>query len=301
MTLLPLDPITVAPFAGMTFPRYQRLLASVGTPEHIAIGALGSDQPAGLVLAKHALAERLGTVLSLFVSAPHRRQGIASALLTSVESQLRDAGCLQVEIVYAKRDAADLPIECLLKAHGWSAPAPRMTLCKAGNAILTARFMRRRPLDPDFAIVPWRELTTADEAEILREQADRPWFPERLSPFQEREIQEPMNSLGLRHRGLVAGWMITHRVAADTVRYTSLFVRDELRGRGASMALVREATFLQLAALGPASFAMFGVLVDNPEMRRFVDRVMAPFLVDRFETVGRTKRLVPVSQPGHIA
>jgi hypothetical protein len=40
---------------------------------------------------------------------------------------------------------------------------------------------------------------------------------------------EPVNSLGLRFDGQIVEWIITHRIAPGTTRYTALFVHKELQ------------------------------------------------------------------------
>ena len=89
----------------------------------------------------------------------------------------------------------------------------------------------------------------------------------------------------------VSGWVITHRIAADTVRYTSLFVRKELRTRNCGLLLLTESILRQRDLIGIDSFGVFGVYFDNKSMIRFLKRSMAPYLDSVRETWGSVKIL----------
>lgn len=103
-----------------------------------------------------------------------------------------------------------------------------------------------------------------------------------LTPFQEEPRLEPAVSVGLRWEGEVAGWLIVHRVAFDTVQYSAFFLRPDLRGRGLGLALLREAVRRRLA--DPAvRFAILAVDARNARMLRLVDGPLRPFLPRRSE------------------
>jgi hypothetical protein len=67
-----------------------------------------------------------------------------------------------------------------------------------------------------------------------------------LSPFAQAELLEPRNSLALLRDGEVVGWMINHRIDDHTVRYTRLFVVDELQGSGLGMLLAFSSAAIHL-------------------------------------------------------
>jgi hypothetical protein len=102
---------------------------------------------------------------------------------------------------------------------------------------------------------------------------------------------EPLNSLGLRGMDGVVGWVITHRIAPATVRYTALFVDERVRRLGHGIALLAEAMRRQMGALGDDSVGTFGVWLHNAPMIRFVRRRMAPYLISMAETRSARKQL----------
>jgi hypothetical protein len=131
-------------------------------------------------------------------------------------------------------------------------------------------------LPSGYTSFPWVELTLQERELIQKQQAISPWYPEILSPFKEEEAIEPLNSLGLRYQNQVVGWMITHRVAADTVRYTKLFVREDLQPLGRAISLLSAAIKLQLESRETTK-AVFTVVANNTPMVRFVYRRLAPY------------------------
>ena len=115
-------------------------------------------------------------------------------------------------------------------------------------------------------------------------------YPEILSPWSDEEIIEPLNSLGLRYEDQVVGWMITHRVAENTIRYTKMFVRKDLQSLGRAISLLAKAIKLQLETREDSK-AVFTVFADNTEMIRFVNKRLAPYLNSIRQSWGASKVL----------
>jgi hypothetical protein len=132
------------------------------------------------------------------------------------------------------------------------------------------------------------ELTNQERESIQEQQATSPWYPEILSPWSDEEIIEPLNSLGLRYKDQVVGWMITHRVAEDTIRYTKMFVRKDLQSLGRAISLLAKAIKLQLETMEDSK-AVCTVFADNTEMIRFVDKRLAPHLNSMRQSWGASK------------
>jgi hypothetical protein len=94
--------------------------------------------------------------------------------------------------------------------------------------------------------------------------------------------------LGLRYKDQVVGWMITHRVAEDTIRYTKMFVRKDLQSLGRAISLLAKAIKLQLETMEDSK-AVCTVFADNTEMIRFVDKRLAPHLNSMRQSWGASK------------
>jgi GNAT superfamily N-acetyltransferase len=283
---------TAGPYRGMTFPCHLSLLDRCGAKVPvIAIGAEDDGKAAGLVLAELRPGHQCADVRSLLVTEGHRDRGIATSLLLRLESELKARGCHRAEMVYVREKATTPALEHVLSKLGWEAPRSRMYLFKISGKISSAPWLRNTRLGSSFEMFPWCEIGPEEREWIIGEQRRHPWYPELLSPFQEESTIEPMNSLGLRHEGNVAGWIITHRIAADTIRYTSLFVRENLRGSGCAVALLSASMLRQLTSLGLESFGTFAVWTDNQPMLRLCARRLAPYLAARQQTLGCGKNL----------
>jgi hypothetical protein len=127
----------------------------------------------------------------------------------------------------------------------WSGPELHMVMVKGSRQAMREIDLRwifqGHPLANGFEIFSWQELSDSEREAIVKRQEAELWYPEMLSPFREESIMEPINSLGLRYSGKVIGWMINHRIAPDTIRYTPLFVSEEARNSSAGYMLIIEA------------------------------------------------------------
>jgi GNAT superfamily N-acetyltransferase len=285
-----LNVMTSAGYLTMTFPIYRPLLQSLDPGgEIIGVGVSSPEQPVGLALAK-ILSDTNSEILSLYVSRPHRGRGIGSSLLLNMEDALLDRGCTRAELVYAAGKPATAALESMLNKCGWALTQPRMLLCKIGTEIVNAPWVKELVLPPSFTMVPWSDITEEERMVIQLRQEAQKWIPDNLVPFQYEQNMEPINSLGLRFDGQIVGWILTHRIAPDTIRYTALFVHKEFP-KARALALLAEAVNRQFATLGRNSYGTFSVAVGNTTMVKFVARRLAPYLISRLETRGTFKLL----------
>ncbi|MBD2078603.1 GNAT family N-acetyltransferase [Leptolyngbya sp. FACHB-17] len=237
ITFESLNLFSAPPFRTMTFPKFQAMLQSVGLGRQmIAIGASENNQPVGLILAE--IQAQSAKILSLFVKAEYRNQGIATRLIDRIEQALISLGCQETYLVYAAGKQTAKALERVLEKCGWADPEPRMLICRCTpQAMQQASWVQRAVLPRSFEIFPWTELTLADRAALLNAN----WYPSSLSPFEYEASMEPLNSLGLRYQGEVVGWMITQRLCSDTLCYSCSYIRPDLQQRGRIIPLYAEA------------------------------------------------------------
>jgi GNAT superfamily N-acetyltransferase len=238
-------------YEDLTFPPIARRLA-VKPPSGVWCGAvaLAARGPVGLALVEIGAPGDPGTahLFSLAVLPRHRRRRLGGALVGAAERLARDAGCGAIEGAFRTSWRYRPAIETLLASRGWSPPETRMVLARSETGFARA-YLRApaRELPEEAEIFSWEQLTTEERGHILGRQRDDPWFPAVLTPFQEELRLESTISVGLRWMGQVAGWLICHRVAFDTLQYSAYFVREDLRGRGLGQALMREGIRRRLA------------------------------------------------------
>jgi len=279
-------------FQALTFPRYRSRL-QVLTPgsSTVAIAATFSEEPVGLALAEILSDGTTAEILSIFVLPQYRQQGIGTALLARSQTELTLQGCQNVQLVYTTSQPTAPVLEHLLQQNNWTIPEPRMIICNTTiNKIAQAPWMQKSTLPSTYEIFPWIEISTAERAEITQRQALEAWIPPALDPFQNEKDCEPLNSLGLRYKGQVVGWVLTHRLAADAIRYTCSFVRQDLQKVGRIIPLYVNAIQRQINA--EILKGIWTVPFVYPGMVNFVRQRMAPYMIEIEESRMSSKDLV---------
>jgi GNAT superfamily N-acetyltransferase len=255
---------------------------------HVAFGATVDGCPSGLVYGEKA-SDGIGYVRCLFVRATERNRGFATALLESIENQFRALGCSAAKIAWITGKPSTTPLERVLARRGWSQPSMQQLICKTDERVLEWYCTKQEWLFEPFTLFLWSELTPEDRETIERTQADSHWIPEDLVPFQYEKDFEPLNSLGLRFHGEPVGWMITHRVAPHTIRYTCSFIRTDLQGRFRIAPIYREAILRQTRAGVPN--VIFMVPAQHRAMVAFVKRHWGGKFADLTESRESSKQL----------
>ena len=282
-------------YESLTFPSLRQQAQSRRITEPlITMAASHQGTFIGLALADVFPRGDMARVLSLFVAPEHRGKGVGSTMLAHLEGALAREGCRGVRLAYRADWPAVPAIEHLLEKHSWNAPRVHMQLYKASvDRVMEAPWIEEAKLPEAFSIFSWSELTPEEREAIQQRQADEEWFPRALTPFQAEENMEPLNSLGLRYEGQVAGWMITHRIAPDTIQYTSLFIEAALQRQGRALPLLAEAIRRHAAAREEVPNGIFQVAVENEAMIKFVEHYLQPYMTSTTELRRSRRALRP--------
>jgi len=269
-----LNPDNLAPYDRMTFPSLlERWRTQPWRGELLGVSAWIGCEMVGFAVAV-LLPSGDAELLSLFVLPPCRHQEIGTRLLHAVGQVLKEQQCRQVSVIYEVTPLTTAALEPMLHKLGWQPPQLAFLLMDTTmERIKQAPWLEKYPLS-DFSggdVFPW-----GDYAETDRQQVDLlEWEPE-LSPFRDPERLERLNSLGLRYREQLIGWIVTHRVALDQIRYSSLFVAERFRTKARGISLLSAAIRLQIAS--PVVKATCAVAADNAAMLRFGRRHLQPYL-----------------------
>jgi GNAT superfamily N-acetyltransferase len=269
---LPLDAET----AEFSFPEYQDWLRTGGAAcDAVVIGLLRDGFTVGLGVARHGGSPH-AELLSLYLPPELRGHGVATILLQHLEDALRQRGAQTITATYTSKLPAAPAFERVLARRDWSQPVVVMQTARLySSTLVTAhRGLAPVPLPEGIEIFPWKSLT-ADERRDL--EAAREEVTPGLWPFEWDAPLEPATSFGLRRDRQVIGWIVSHRVAEDCIRYTSLFVRPQWRTRTLSLGLLGTAIRAHWAAYGVQVHASLAVLAGNAEMTRLLQRRLAPF------------------------
>jgi ribosomal protein S18 acetylase RimI-like enzyme len=266
-----LTPANCQEFEPLTFPSLQKRWQTQPQRGHIG-GVVASIDGAMIGLVIVELLPEQADIISLFVAPEHRHQGIATQLLVHLERGLRKLNCPKIQIGYQVTELTENALETILRHQNWQPPKMEFLLTKTTiERLKDAPWVYQYPLPSQFEVFPWVDLTVADHDRLVQNQS----YPDSLNPFSQDPRIEPINSLGLRYQGEIVGWTINHRVAADTIRYSTMFVERRFQRMGRGFSLLGEAIKRQINSGIP--YATTAVASDNPLMLACADRHYKPY------------------------
>lgn len=262
-------------FNQLTFRTYRNHLETISINENIiAIGASVQSQPVALILVE-INEHRLAKILSIFVKPAYRNQGIGTSLLARLEHQLHLKECQSVKVVYITDEQNTIALESLLSKFHWTKPTSRMLVCKTNiYRVAQAPWMKLSKLPSAYEILPWVKITSKERIALQKQENN--WIAKDANPFNHETDLEPLNSLGLRYKGQVVGWMICHRLSEDTIRYTCGYVRPDLQKMGRFIPLLVRAIRLQTEAKIPRG--TWTTAFFHASFADFVQKHMQPYL-----------------------
>jgi GNAT superfamily N-acetyltransferase len=284
-----LNAANIAPYAAMTYPSLapgSRLWSDI-TGELFGVVASIEGKGVGLAIAERRADAEAAVLRSLRVDPAYRRRGIGTRLVAYLERLLAKRGVAETVVRYQATEATVASFEPLLGRLGWSRPQTDFVLIQeqAANAN-NAPWHERYSLRPPYEVIAWQELTPADIAAIPTLGA-----PLTLLPQSGNEPIEPSVSVALRHAERLVGWAVAHRVDADTVRYSSVYVVPGHRARGQGLALMAHA-FQRHKASGIAR-GIAAIHVGNEEFMRVYRRHLKQLVVTAGESRSSRHRMRP--------
>lgn len=299
-----LGPSRATELAAMTFPAYRhllnlqpslRLLNEPGQPPVQPFAAAAFDETgsaAGLALAELPLTgDNPPELLSLFVAREARNRGLGTELLAYLEGQVGRRGFAELRTVYTVGKPAIGAFERVLTKCGWAEPTPRtLSVRLSVEQALSLPWLERYRVRSGCEIFPWTELTDDERRALRLSQEERGWIAKDLVPWRyDAHGFEPLTSLGLRCGRDVVAWVINHRSAGTTLRFTCSYIRKDLGRRGrilplfsASIKRMRQAGFSACTFVAPMRHAT---------MVAFVRRWVQPWANSVTQTRGSEKAL----------
>ncbi len=283
---LQLNQSTVTNYEELTYPFFRPELRKItSNTSKVAIGVELESEPIGLIFADYGTTKTTppktwGKILSLFVVPDYRGRGIGKTLLGKMESELKNRGCYEISLKYLD-NPHQTALEQILKQQNWFAPEATALICygtttKIKDAHIIKHIDRlSSKLPDDYTIFPWHSLEESEKESIKNQMEIHPRI---IDPFTEEDKIEPINSLGLRYKDKVIGWMINHRTAPDTIRYTAMDVHPDYQPLSRSILFLAKAIDLQCKTVPEVPKATFMVKIDNTPMVNFVHRRLAPYL-----------------------
>ncbi|MES2295985.1 MAG: GNAT family N-acetyltransferase [Pseudomonadota bacterium] len=291
----PMLSVSALALSGMTFPKYRHLL-SLSDPRVAGVVALQDGMPVALALA--AIQKDTATLLSLYVSEDHRRQGTGAATLTALEAEVAGRGCGGIETVWMSAPIEVNAFAFVLQRLHWSSPQARMHVYRATCDSLASVGWIRRFADLPFghSIVPWQLVTPAQLTRLKQAIRFESWIPADLDPFAfagdgfDGAPSEPALNLACIANDEVVGWNLAHRIDAACVRVSCTYVRPALQAQLLMLAMWRD--FFERLSLTAYQQVSWAVSVEREAMIRFNEKFMLPYTSASLTSWGSNKSLV---------
>ena len=244
-----------------------------GDESEVLFGATCDGLPAGLLIIAPDRRQESGSIKSLFVDTPLRGRGVGRLLLEKAQEFASQSHWEKLGASWFDDALFAADIEAFFKAMDFSAPKTNSTLFRASQALLEiACETRIRESAPGIAMFAWADRTAADEV-AMKELKEEHEIIDGLHMDGETLLQiSEETSLGLRQDGRLAGWMLHHRITTDCVRYSSLWVKPSLIGRGFGVSLAIASARRQHAVANEIPRFTFLVSNKNDAMHRFMSR-----------------------------
>lgn len=280
----------------LTEPKYRCCLEgknpdTIEGTETLALCFMTVEGPVALLLATFIPVLRIAEIHSLYVLEKDRLKHIGTALLTEISKLLTERKCLAASLVYTKETDTAPILEHILKKLGWEEPQPFSTQCLLHNSFNAPWLKKPYPLPEGFEIFPWRELKEEERQELLLKHSKKA-FPYNISPFgSDEQLIEYSNSFGLRYKNSVIGWMITHRTAQDTIRYSALYIDPQWQHKGPAMRLLCDAIIIQTESEIPWSIFEVNLHQSNSDWLKFVEQRLFPYAQSVTHTYQSWKKL----------
>ena len=244
----------------------------------IGVGAVQGGHPLGVAFATVHTKIQTAHIHLIALQEVADSQKIASHLLKALEKILEAQKVAVATFTYTKEDALAPILEKSFVDNRWQGPRLLMIECLFKRADFDPPWWyKKMNLEEGFEEFLFKNLTSHEQKDILR-RTEQMSIPSHVLPLgREKHLIEYQNSLGLRYKGKVVGWMITHRIAPDVIRYSALYLEDEFAYSGYWLKLLVDALKIQKKMLD-ATYGMLEINVEQISTRwlKFIERRLFP-------------------------
>lgn len=264
-----------------TFPSLRPLFRTLGNAteakeQPFALVARKRTKPVGMLLGGLSAAPRPeARIHSVYVAAPFRHNGLATALWARAEEVAAAAGAHRIGVNYIVGKPSIAAVEAILAKRGWSPPELSMLVVtmEYHNAV-KASWLRDWKLPASYRIVRCSKLTEAERDELDEQRRTGQWMARDLDPRKFLEHYHEPTSLALLREGCIRGWVINHLMEGK-LRFTCSFVHPELQRKGCVLWLYSEAV-RRMHKVGLRE-GIWTIPTHHPAMQAFARRWMRPY------------------------
>jgi GNAT superfamily N-acetyltransferase len=226
---------------------------------------MANGEMVGLAIAERQAAGA-AALRSLCVDPAWRRQGIGTGLLARLMRFIEKDGSNSLSLHYQASALTQLALEPILRKLGWSTPKTDFLLLEGqADQLASIPWFTNHPIASPYQLTPWPELNQQQLQQIHHLGAPAATLP----PADPNRI-DPHVSLALLHHGNLVGWILAERFSQSSLRYGSLFIAQQHRGRARGPALLAAAFSRQQHAAIP--YARAAIPADNQPIFRLLQR-----------------------------
>lgn len=220
------------------FPSHSLSFEESKNSKLIACAAFYDSLPVGIIVSSCYPAIGQGLLKHYFVLPEYREKGVGTHLMQTLLNHLHDLKIRSLEIHFNASSLNAPSLQHILKESGWSNPQLLTTRYFFDLHIFNPPWLNNPPqLKKGEELFFLKDLTPDEASTLKRWDKENPLL-HLLSPFDDDYPLENLNSMGLRIKGELAGWLATHRIDNRIIRYSSLYLHPEHRGTGSAIALL---------------------------------------------------------------
>ncbi|MCB8822135.1 GNAT family N-acetyltransferase [Microvirga rosea] len=283
----------LAAIRHLTFPAVYDIVRERYPSQFYAVAAFIGSDAIGLAIGVAGPRSEC-EVLSVYVVDFCRRQGIGSSLLLRLEQTFLEKGFRKGVHFLTVNPEEQGPVRFLM-SRGWNRPVIVKLICRSTlRQAFETPWLVRAKLPDQHRVISWSALTSVQRSTIAA--GIEKWIPDELDPFSFENGSDIGTSIalvaGADDHAPVAGWVLTHRLDASTLRWTCSFIDPSIQGKARILPLWLEVARRQKNVDGLENF-VFTIPLSQPRMVRFATRYMRPWLTGLDYSCMTMKELTP--------
>lgn len=269
-------------YALMTEPKYRLCLNGkdpndINTAQIFCIGLENNSKPIGLALISFYEALNQAEIHTINIDKHYKNPKNLTFFLHQIENIIFSANECLLIYRFSDTDPMTEDIVPILDKQEWEGPKLKMLrYFYDAKTFNPPWYNRLPPLPPGYFEFFWPQIKKNELTQIKMD-GTQGHFTTHVSPMYDKDRIEPINSIGLRHKKQVIGWMICHRVAPDTIRYTAFYIKPEFTFRGYQIRLLADS--IQKQQKSDVKWALFELSLEGTPVSwiNFVLKRLAPF------------------------
>ena len=260
-----LGPFEIRPYSHFAAPVDLTYLAAGPA---VAFGVESGGRPAGLALA-HFVQPTAVRVAALTVEESLRGLGIGGQLYSRLEAELVARGAVLADVLAAN------PHPFLVKS-GWQLGARIATVYSFSKRVGEAPWLQSPIASPSYELFPWLSYGPQDVKDALR-LMENDFVARKLNPFTDPARVFGPSSKGIRYKGELVGWCVTHKLTAGVLQYSSVYVAPKHRRTVAPLIVMGNSIREHLCRSEELPYGVQAVPPELPEIERFTAKRLAPW------------------------